>query len=79
MSDGSYNVEFTQAECGFSDWVWVTATKDGQSGHSTGETCDGEECFIPVALVDVQIPEFGLLGAMMIVLAGVGIVVYKRK
>lgn len=79
LSDGSYSVEFLANDCGFNTPVIAHAQKDGAEGTATNSTCDGKECFIPVAIVDVTIPEFGLLGAMVIVIAGLGIIAYKRN
>jgi hypothetical protein len=76
--DGSYSVLFSTATCGYNDLLWVTAFKDSMSGSNTGQMCDSEECFIPIGLVDVTIPEFGLVGAMLVVIAGISIVAYKR-
>ena len=79
LSDGSYFVVFDNEDiCDFNDLISVKATKDSQEGTNDGAMCDGEECIIPVAIVDVTIPEFGLVGAMIVLLAGIGIIAYRR-
>jgi hypothetical protein len=79
LSDGSYFVVFdNQNLCDFNDALFVQATKDSAVGTNTGNMCSSEKCFIPVAIVDVTIPEFGLVGAMIVLLAGIGIVAYRR-
>lgn len=81
--NGEYLYQFLNTpdlECDFGDAVFVNAEFEGMFGSNTGNACDSEsQCPIPVAVVDVTIPEFGLLGAMIVMLAGVGIVAYKRK
>jgi len=79
MLDGSYNVIINSTDCDYNDKVWVMASIDGLSGMNSGVMCDSESCFIPIAIINIQIPEFGLLGAMLVVLAGVGMVAYSRK
>ena len=77
---GEYNAEFDPANCGYTDAVQVHAVKDTMAGDGSGAMCDSKNCtLLPVAIVDVTIPEFSLLGVMLIVLAGVGIVAYRRK
>jgi|GEM_PF-6194860 len=78
---GDYYVTFTSDNCRFGDLVDVSASKDSLNGHNTGSMCNGEECEIPVGLVDVdvQVPEFGVIGATFVLLAGIGIVFYRRK
>jgi hypothetical protein len=85
INDGSYFVVFdNQGLCDFNDALLVKATSGSAAGTNTGNMCnaansDDDGCFIPVALIDVTIPEFGLLGAMIIVIAGLGIIAYKRN
>ena len=82
IADGSYYVVYDNAvvtECDFDDLFTVSAEKNGQTGMAENKTCSANECFIPVGLADVQIPEFGLIGAMLVVLGGLGIVAYRRR
>jgi hypothetical protein len=76
---GEYNAEFDPANCGYTDAVQVHAVKDTMTGDGSGAMCNSETCtLLPVAIVDVTIPEFGLVGAMIVLLAGIGIVAYRR-
>jgi len=77
---GEYDVEYCDAAlCSNHDMVTVTATKDDMTGSNTGHVCsDHGQCPFNVAIVDVTIPEFGLVGAMIVLLAGIGIVAYRR-
>jgi hypothetical protein len=77
---GDYYVEFTSDECDYGSSVVVTATKDEVTGTNTGNTCKSfEDCEIPVALINVTIPEFTVIGGAIVLLAGIGIVIYRRK
>jgi len=78
---GDYIVVFTSDNCKFGDSVDVVASKDSLNGHNTGEMCDSESCEIPIGLIDidVQIPEFGVIGGALVLLAGIGIIAYRRK
>jgi len=78
--DGSYYVIFNETDCGYNTPVTVSAVKGSESGTNTGLTCaNAEDCEIPVALVDVSIPEFGVIAGAFALLAGIGIVAYRRK
>ena len=78
---GDYDVEFTSDNCKFGDSVTVVAHKDSLNGQNTGSMCDSQTCEIPIGLVDVdvQVPEFGVIGGALVLLAGIGIVFYRRK
>jgi hypothetical protein len=78
--DGTYIVDYTQAECAPGDTVAVTATFDSTSGHNTGVVCGPDLCpKLNVALVDVSIPEFATFGLIAAALAGLGIVAFRRR
>jgi len=79
ISGGTYSVVFNKTACDHDDPLWATATFEDYSGSNNGSLCEQEQCFIPISLMDVQIPEFGLLGVMMIVLIGVGIIAISRN
>jgi len=85
ITDGSgdYIVALGNPTCVSGSTAYVTATKDGVgTGHNSGVVCTaGKEgdCDINVAFVDVQIPEFGIIGGALVLLAGIGIIAYKRK
>ena len=83
-ADGSYYVIFDSAVCGFNAPVTVTAVKDGQNGVGNGFTCALSEnkdtdCEIPVALVDVSIPEFGVIAGAVALVGALGIFLYRRN
>jgi hypothetical protein len=77
--DGSYYQEFSDTQCSYNDMVWVNAEKSGNSGSNDGQTCERNDCFIPVALIDVTIPEFGIIASMVAMIGALGIFVLKRK
>lgn len=77
--DGSYYQEFEDTECSYNDMVWVNAEKSGNSGSNDGQTCERTDCFIPVALIDVTVPEFGIVAAGVAMIGALGIFVLKRK
>jgi hypothetical protein len=79
-TDGTYIVYFASG-CDAGDNASVTATKDAQSGTNTGQVCNEDvvTCPINVAVVDVTIPEFTVIGATLVALAGIGIIAYRRR
>jgi len=80
LSDGTYDVQFNSADCPFGASVSVTAVKGSETGTATGTTCASvDDCPIPVALVDVSIPEFGIMAGAVALIGALGIFVYKRK
>ena len=76
---GDYYVEFDEGVCYFEDPVSATATKGEASGSEDGVMCDAEECFIPIAIVDITIPEFGLIAGAVALVGALGIFIYRRK
>lgn len=75
---GSYLVVFAGGVCGFGSTVKVTAQKDGKSGVASG-TVHGVTTKLNLAIVNVAIPEYGLLGALVAAGAGVGMITYMRR
>ncbi|HVQ44307.1 MAG TPA: hypothetical protein VMT30_05070 [Candidatus Saccharimonadia bacterium] len=75
---GSYLVVFPVADCAFGDTVKVVAKKGGKSGVSSG-TVTGITTKLNLAIVNVSIPEFGLLGSLMAGTAGIGMLAYMRR
>lgn len=75
---GSYLVHFVSADCPFGSTVKVTAVKDGKSGVSSG-TVQGITTKLNLAIVNVSIPEYGLIGTLMAGGAGVGLIAYMRS
>jgi hypothetical protein len=87
-TDGTYYVIFDSLDCTFDAPVTVTATSVEGSGSTTSSMCteavyvEGSKvsgCDIPVGYVDVTIPEFTVIGGAIVLLAGLGIVAYRRK
>lgn len=75
---GSYLAIFTTAECPFGSTAKVTAEKDGKSGVMTG-TVQGLTTKLNLAIVNVSIPEYGLLGAVVAGGAGVAMITFMRR
>lgn len=77
-SFGSYVVTFAGADCPFGVTVKVTAEKDGKTGVRTG-TVHGITTKLNLAIVNVSIPEYGLIGALTAGGAGIGVIAYMRR
>jgi hypothetical protein len=79
--NGNYLVSYPQGDCGFNTPVHVTATFEDVTGENDGLTCvSKEECYgISVALVNVTVPEFGLIAGTVAMIGALGIFLYRRK
>jgi len=75
---GSYLAIFTTAQCPFGTTVKVTASKGGHSGVATG-TVQGITTKLNLAIINVAIPEYGLVGTIMAGAAGLGFMSYMRR
>jgi hypothetical protein len=75
---GSYLVTFLAADCPFGATVKVTATKDNKSGVASG-TIQGITTKLNLAIVNVSIPEYGLIGGILAGGAGVGMIAFARR
>lgn len=75
---GSYLVTYAATECPFGSTVKVTAQKDGKSGVSSG-TVQGITTKLNLAIVNVSIPEYGLIGAILATGTGIGMIAYMRR
>jgi hypothetical protein len=75
---GSYRVLFASSDCPFGSTVKVTAQKSGKSGVASG-TVQGITTKLNLAIVNVSIPEYGLIGAALAGSAGVGMIAYTRR
>jgi hypothetical protein len=58
--------------------VKVTAEKNGKTGVATG-TVQGITTKLNLAIVNVQIPEWGLIGAITAGGAGIGMIAFMRR
>ncbi|MGV8172322.1 MAG: hypothetical protein ACP5OA_06545 [Candidatus Woesearchaeota archaeon] len=76
---GDYYVEFDAGVCYFDDPVSATATKNEVTGSADGVMCNAEDCFIPIAIVDITIPEFGVIAGAVALVGALGIFMYRRK
>jgi hypothetical protein len=75
---GSYLVSFDSVDCPFGVTVKVTAEKDGKTGVRSG-TVQGITTKLNLAIVNVPIPEYGLIGSLTAGGAGLGMIVYRRR
>lgn len=77
-AQGSYLVNFPSADCPFGHTVKVTATKGEYSGVKTG-TVTGVTTKLNLAIVNVEIPEYGVIGAFAAGGMGLGLIAYTRR
>jgi hypothetical protein len=77
-AQGAYLVNYPSADCPFGSTVKVTAQKDGKSGVASG-TVEGKTTKLNLAIVNVEIPEYGLIGALMAGGMGAGFIAYRRR
>lgn len=77
-SYGSYLVSFLSTDCPFGSTVKVTAQKNGMSGVSSG-TVRGVTTKLNLAIVNVEVPEYGLIGSLAAGSAGLGMAAYMRR
>ena len=77
-ANGAYLVIFAAGDCQFGSTVKVSAQKDGKSGIASG-TVEGKTTKLNLAIVNVSIPEYGLLGAVLAGGAGIGLIAYSRR
>ena len=70
-AQGFYLVSFTVAHCPFGSTTKVTATKGGYSGVASG-TVQGLTTKLNLAIINVDVPEYGLLGMLIAGAAGMG-------
>lgn len=77
-AQGSYLVTFPKQQCPTGSTVKVTARMNGKSGVSTG-TVQGITTKLNLAIVNVSIPEYGLIGAILAGGTGVGLIAHMRR
>jgi hypothetical protein len=75
---GSYLVTYPSADCPFGTTVKVTAKKGDKSGVASG-TVQGITTKLNLAIVNVSIPEYGLIGGILAGSAGIGMIAYNRR
>ena len=77
--DGKYYAFIPQLNCAVDDNVLVQAVKDDATGQNNGSVGYDEQCRINTALINVQIPEFGVIAGGLALLGALGVVIYRRK
>ncbi len=75
---GAYLVTYPLDDCPVGATLQVTAVKDGKSGATSGSVT-GITTKLNLAIVNVSIPEYGLIGTMAAGVAGVGLIFYARR
>jgi hypothetical protein len=75
-SNGHYGVSFTQSQCKSGDSASATAsTSDGSGTNSTtvqNTNVNGPVVDLDVAVIDITVPEFGMIGGAVTALGAVG-------
>lgn len=77
-AQGSYLVLFPSADCPFGSTVKVTASYGGHGGASSG-TVNGVTTKLNLAIVNISIPEYGMIGGAIAGSAGIGMIIYSRR
>lgn len=75
---GSYLVTFSSTDCPFGTTVKVSAKKGNKSGVASG-TVQGITTKLNLAIVNVSVPEYGLMGGILAGGAGVGMIAFARR
>lgn len=75
---GSYLVTFPAGDCPFGTTVKVTAKKGDKSGVASG-TVQGITTKLNLAIVNVSIPEYGMIGGIFAGGAGIGMIAFARR
>lgn len=75
---GSYLVTFPAGDCPFGTTVKVSAQKGTKSGVASG-TVQGITTKLNLAIVNVSIPEYGMIGGIMAGGAGIGMIAFARR
>ena len=79
-ADGSYSVRYgneDSCECALGDNATVTAAKGSASGSNEGIVNDWDPIY--VAIVNVSIPEFGVIAAAVAMIGAIGGIVMFRR
>lgn len=81
-ADGNYGVSFSQTDCKAGDTASATAsTSDGSGSNAAtveNTTVNGPIVDLDVAVVDITVPEFGMIGGMVTMLGAAGSYLYMR-
>ena len=76
--DGQYYVTFSPLDCDDGDSVSVVVTY-GEMGGSNDGTVSYADCMVNVGIVDVQIPEFGVVAAGLALVGAIAGFAVMRK
>jgi len=81
-SSGTYMILLNDPSCAPGSTAYATATAYGVSNHGlvcngpgSNIKCDG----IDLALVNIQVPEFGVIAGAVALVGALGIFIYRRK
>lgn len=75
---GDYAIEFTVDECPDGETATVVASKDGMGGSGSGEI-DGVTSTLNIAIVNIAVPEFGVIAGMVGAVGAVGAFLVIRR
>jgi hypothetical protein len=79
-SDGKYYAFFPALQCNAGDTATVTATKGDASNSETGSISYLSSCRINVGIINVQIPEFGVIaGGVALIGAIAGFAIMRKR
>jgi hypothetical protein len=73
--DGSYSVVFPNTECAPGDAVKLEALDKVVEGVVTNNC----KCVVNMGILDLQVPEFGLIAGILALVGALGIIIYKRR
>jgi hypothetical protein len=76
---GSYGVVFPVSQCAVGDSVLVEAVKGSADGSNTGTVDHTGRCLVNTGIINVSIPEFGVIAGAIALIGALGIFVYRRK
>lgn len=68
---GDYALEFTVDECPDGQTATVVASKDGMGGSGSGQI-DGVSATLNIAIVNIAVPEFGVIAGIVGSIGAVG-------
>jgi hypothetical protein len=75
---GAYLVQFSKRECPTSAKITVTATANGEQGQTTGKaTSESNE--LNLAILNVDVPEMGIITAIAALGLGAGATLVIRR
>lgn len=82
LSNGSYGVAYPQTECKVGDTVTASASTGAGSGSNSASVVNtpinGPIVDLDIAVIDITVPEFGLIGGMLTGMGSVAGYMYLR-